>query len=311
MTAIMELDFHQLDRRYEALRARAPSRERRLVASLSELGQQAPVIVVAAPNEANRYVLVDGYKRLRALCRLHHDTVEATCWALGEAEALLLDRLMRSGGEDSALEQGWLLRELRARFGLTQEELARRFDKSQSWVNRRLSLVSTLPEVIQRRVQQGEIVAHGAMKYLVPMARANCADCVQLANGIAPHRVSSRQLKALYEGWTNGDAQTRARIVADPMLYLRALAESRRTPVVEKNPLRLLLNDLSALGAIARRADRRLQGGVFGQLESSQYEEIRQCFLQSQQDVQRLSVRVAKEIGHARRDDAGGDPAPA
>ena len=44
--APMELEFHQLDRRYETLRRRSPERERRLLASLAEHGQQAPIIVV-------------------------------------------------------------------------------------------------------------------------------------------------------------------------------------------------------------------------------------------------------------------------
>ena len=42
----MDLELHQLDRRYEALRTRSARRERRLLASLSEVGQQTPIVVV-------------------------------------------------------------------------------------------------------------------------------------------------------------------------------------------------------------------------------------------------------------------------
>src|ERR1019366_7779888 len=49
------------------------------------------------------------------------------------------------GSADSAIEQGWLLREMGARFGLGREELARRFDRTPSWVSRRLALVGELP----------------------------------------------------------------------------------------------------------------------------------------------------------------------
>jgi hypothetical protein len=52
-------------------------------------------------------VLVDGYKRVRALRRLGQDLVASTCWDLSEAEALVLDRLMRTGDGATALEQGW------------------------------------------------------------------------------------------------------------------------------------------------------------------------------------------------------------
>ncbi|MBI4702445.1 MAG: ParB N-terminal domain-containing protein [Deltaproteobacteria bacterium] len=77
-----------------------------MLASLAEVGQLLPVVVSA--EAADRYVLLDGYKRVRALQRLSMDGVQATVWSLGEIEALLLDRLMRSADPDGALEQGWL-----------------------------------------------------------------------------------------------------------------------------------------------------------------------------------------------------------
>jgi len=134
----MELEFHQLERRYEALRVLSPQRERRLLVSLEAHGQQQPIIVVRHSEAPDRYVVIDGYKRLRALKRLKQDTVEATLWDLSEAEALVLERSLRNAPGESALEQGWLLAELSRSAGWSQEELARRFDRSPSWVSRRL-----------------------------------------------------------------------------------------------------------------------------------------------------------------------------
>ena len=82
----MELELHQLDLRYAGLRRRDSRREKTLVGSLSASGQQTPVVVVRG--EADRYVLVDGYKRVRALRRLKVDRVSAVVWEWGEAEAL-------------------------------------------------------------------------------------------------------------------------------------------------------------------------------------------------------------------------------
>jgi ParB family transcriptional regulator, chromosome partitioning protein len=59
---------------------------------------------------------------------------------MSEAEALLLSRSLRFGPQESALEQGWLLAEMEQRFGYGLDELARRFDRSTSWVSRRLAL---------------------------------------------------------------------------------------------------------------------------------------------------------------------------
>src|SRR5215831_10519361 len=85
----MQLEFHQLDRRWEHLRVRPPARQRRLLASLAEVGQQTPIVVVAAEGQADRYVVIDGYKRLAALQQLGRDTVEAVVWPMKEAEALV------------------------------------------------------------------------------------------------------------------------------------------------------------------------------------------------------------------------------
>ena len=73
----MQLEFHQLDRRWEHLRVRHPAQQRRLLASLAETGQQTPIVVVAAEGQADRYVVIDGYKRLAVLQQLGRDTVEA------------------------------------------------------------------------------------------------------------------------------------------------------------------------------------------------------------------------------------------
>ncbi len=153
----MQLEFHQLDRRWEHLRVRHPARQRRLLASLAEAGQQTPIVVVVAEGQADRYLVIDGYKRLAALQQLGRDTVEAVIWPMSEAEALVLDRSLRFSEHETALEQGWLLAELEQRYGYGQEELAHRFDRSLSWVSRRLALVDLLPEAIQQQVREAQL----------------------------------------------------------------------------------------------------------------------------------------------------------
>jgi ParB family transcriptional regulator, chromosome partitioning protein len=150
----MQLEFHQLERRWEHLRVRHPARQRRILASLAEAGQQTPIVVVEAEGQAERYVVIDGYKRIAALEQLGRDTVEAVAWPMSEAAAVLLDRTLRLCEQESALEVGWLLHELEQRFGYGLEELARRFDRSVSWVSRRLALVELLPETIQQQASR-------------------------------------------------------------------------------------------------------------------------------------------------------------
>ena len=78
----MRLEFHQLDRRWEHLRVREPHRQRRLLASLAESGQQTPIVVVLSQDNSERYLVIDGHKRIAALQQLGRDTVEVTVWAM-------------------------------------------------------------------------------------------------------------------------------------------------------------------------------------------------------------------------------------
>lgn len=300
----MELEFHQLDLRYEHLRRRAPEREKRLLASLALSGQQMPIVVVGG--EGISRVVVDGYKRVRALRRLKADTVLATSWDLAEAEALVCERLMRASGGDDAFEQGWLLRELECRFGLSQSELGRRFDKSVSWVCRRLSLVTDLPEEIQDRVRRGELVPHAAMKYLVPLARANRKACLKLVSSLGKRKPSCRQLGSLYGAWLAGDGKQRERLLGDPWLFLRAQEEARRAETIEKPPAQQLLGDLGALGGICRRSCTRLRAGLAQRLGESEREEVSRCLLQAKSDTEALFRLLERELADARPESAHG-----
>src|ERR1035438_5389320 len=121
---------------------------------------------------------------------------------------------VRSSPEESALEQGWLLAEMERRFGYPVEELARRFDRSTSWVSRRLALVEWLPEAIHPQVRQGPIAAEVALQYLVPLARVDGEQCQRMAAVFAEHRCDTRQAGQLYTAWRKGTRGARERILA-------------------------------------------------------------------------------------------------
>jgi ParB/RepB/Spo0J family partition protein len=303
----LELEFHQLELRYERLRVVRPACEKRLLASLADAGQQVPILVVADAAPA-RYVVIDGYKRVRSLKKLARDGVEAARLDLEECEALVMSRLMRAGEGETAVEQAWLLDELVTRFELSQEQLARRFERSVSWVSRRLALVRELPDSVQEFVRRGEIVAHAAVKYLVPLARAKRSDCELLVPAIAAARLSSRDVGLLYCAWRDGSAQTRARVITEPLLMLKALKAARADSVPrEKSPADRLLGDLELIGQAARRADRQLREGVAAKLLAEDREEVRRAFEQSRAEVMRLGRRVEKEMTDGGPRTADGD----
>ncbi|MGH8648642.1 MAG: ParB/RepB/Spo0J family partition protein, partial [Burkholderiales bacterium] len=289
----MQLEFHQLDRRWEHLRVRHPARQRRLLASLADSGQQTPIVVVAAEGQADRYVVIDGYKRMAALEQLGRDTVEAVVWPMSEAAAVLLDRSLRFSEQETALEGGWLLQELEQRFGYGLEELARRFDRSLSWVSRRLALVELLPEAIQQQVREGKIAAQVAMKFLVPVARQNLEDCQRMAAIFAEHRCHTREAGQLYAAWRQGSAAIRQRLLDDPALFFKTQRQAQEK--APAGPAAELIRDLEMVTAIVHRAHRRLAGAAAMELDHQQRAAARQQIERIEKQLQRLDEKLPPE----------------
>jgi ParB/RepB/Spo0J family partition protein len=246
------LEFHPLDRRLEHLRVRHPARHRRLLASLAETGQQVPVIVIA--EAGGRYLVIDGYQRIAALQQLGRDTVNAVVWDMSEAEALVLARSLRINGEpETALEQGWLLAEMEGHLNCSIEELGRRFDRSPTWVARRLALVETLPEAVQQMVREGKIAAQIAMRYLAPVARVSAEQCLRMAQVFAQQHWTTRQAAAFYNAWRGAKGLARERILAQPGLFLK----TQQPPPPPPPPT--LETELNKIIAIAQRALQQLE----------------------------------------------------
>jgi ParB/RepB/Spo0J family partition protein len=261
----MEIEFHQLEMKYAGLRIADAPRIARLVASLCAHGQQQPVLVVRGGRPADgleRYVLIDGYARVAALGELKRDSVQATVLALAEADALLLAFRLERNRVRSAIEEAWLLRELIEGHAMAQRALGPLLGRSPSWVSRRLALIGVLPAGAEAAVRAGTLPAYAAMKYLVPLARANAAACTQLVTQLGRQRLSVRQLARLYAGWRAGTAAQRQAIVERPLLYLE-LDEKQEEAVAPADPgterEQRLLRDLGVLAALCRRVREALR----------------------------------------------------
>jgi ParB/RepB/Spo0J family partition protein len=285
---------------------------------LAESGQQTPIVVVAADGQADRYVVIDGYKRITGLQQLGRDKVEAVVWPLNEAEAIVLDRSLRLSEHETALEVGWLLAELEQRFGYSLDELARRFDRSASWVSRRLALVETLPEAIQQQVREGKIATQVAMKFLVPAVRISLEACRRMAAIFAQYHCDTREAGQLYAAWRKATPAIRQRILDAPDLFLKAQRQAH-----EKIPAGTsaeLLRDLEMIAAIVNRAHRRLTGAAATELDAQQGKAARSQIERIQKQLRRIGDTIPPEkdqhvepsathhdsgVEHARSEQAG------
>jgi ParB family transcriptional regulator, chromosome partitioning protein len=287
----MELEFHQLDRRWEHLRVRRPEPRRRLLASLAS-GQQTPIVVVAIADQSDRYLVIDGYKRIAALQQLGRDTVEAVVWPLATVEALVLDRSIQMSAHLTALEEGWLLAELEEHYGYGLEELGRRFDRSLGWVMRRLALVDLLPKGVQQQVRDGKLSAHVATKFLAPVAQVSLTDCQRMADAFARHRFSVRQAGELYAAWRDGSAVLRQRLLEQPELFLKARRQAE--PPSPSTPAGELRRDLDMVVAITRRAQQRVKAAAL-EMDQRQRQQARRQIDRAVEQLQQVATALSAE----------------
>jgi hypothetical protein len=113
---------------------------------------------------------------------------------------------------------------------------------------------------------------------------------------MAPLKLTSRQVGALYAGWQAGTQRTRELIVERPQIYLQAQATS--APPSPSQTERWL-HELDALCGIARRARRTLEHGLLQQLLRQEREQVEHGFARMRSEVQRLLERFELESGHA------------
>lgn len=290
----MRLELHQLERRWEHLRVRHPARQRRLLASLAEGGQQTPIVVVAIEDQPDRYVVIDGYKRIAALEQLGRDTVEAVVWPMNEAAAVLLDRSLRLSEHETALEVGWLLAELEARFDYGLDELARRFDRSVSWVSRRLALVEVLPDAIQQQVREGKIPAQVALKFLVPAARQSLDDCQRMADIFTHHHCDTRAAGQLYAAWRKSSPAMRKRILDAPELFFKTQRQAAEQKTAAGAGAELI-RDLEMVAAIVNRAQKRLTGAGATEVDDQQCEAARHQLERIERQLRRIGEQLQTE----------------
>ena len=185
-----------------------------------------------------------------------------------------------------------MLAELEQRFGYSLDELARRFDRSVSWVSRRLALVEILPEAIQQQVREGKILAQVAMKFLVPVARQSLEDCQRMAAIFAQHHCDTREAGQLYAAWRQGSPAIRKRILDAPELFFKTQRQEGKPATTAAAEL---LRDLEMVAAIVNRAHRRLAGAAATELDRQQGEAARQQIDRIQKQLQRIDEKLLPE----------------
>jgi ParB/RepB/Spo0J family partition protein len=231
---LQTIELHALQRDYAHLRWRAPNAVARMAMHLKTFGQLQPVIVI--PTGPQRWLLVDGYKRLLASEILAQDTILAEIWPCTRATALMRSLLQGCSRNYHSIEEANILRELKEQHQMSQAELARQLGRDISWVSRRLALVEQLPEFVSKALLQEIITTWSASRIMAPLARANTQHAKIIIDYAEANPLSTRELHDFYLHYAKSNPQIRNNICDKPGLFFLAQREVKKNDVNEIDP---------------------------------------------------------------------------
>ncbi len=163
-----------------------------LAQSIKEKGVIQPVLVRAI--EGDRYELIAGERRLRAVQHLGLEEIPAIVRRVADADVLEMAIIENIQREDlNAIEEAKAYRRLSMEFGFTQDAVAERVGKDKSSISNLLRILN-LPEKIQEYVTQ-DLITFGHAKAL--LAFVDPQKQLQVSEQIIKKGLSVRQIEAM------------------------------------------------------------------------------------------------------------------
>ena len=209
---MVEIELHQISRKYESYRLKNKYAERMLLSSIAEKGIMEPLICTAS--SLDQYILLDGYKRLRCLFRLNIHIIPVHSLGNNEQDGII--ELIRVSNSKSlqTLEQSGFVDELHKRFGMTVSGIAERLDVSPAWVSLRLGLIEEMSETVRENIFSGRFPVRSYMYSLKPFTRVkgNKDFVDRFVSSVSGEHLSTRDMDRLIYGYFRGGERFKKQI---------------------------------------------------------------------------------------------------
>ncbi|MCK5198775.1 MAG: ParB N-terminal domain-containing protein [Spirochaetales bacterium] len=209
---MVDVELHQISRKYESYRLKNEYAERMLLNSIAEKGIMEPLICTA--RSKGQYILLDGYKRLRCLSRLNIHIVPVHSLGSDEQDGII--ELIRVSNSKSlqTLEQSGFVDELQKKFGMTVSSIAERLDVSPAWVSLRLGLIGEMSETVRMNIFSGRFPVRSYMYSLKPFTRVKEEKYLvdRFVSSVSGKHLSTRDMDRLIYGYFRGGERFRKQI---------------------------------------------------------------------------------------------------
>lgn len=205
-------EISKIDTRYESFRLPNSSQEKNLLESISDRGIDTSLYGV---KNNNIFILLDGFKRLRAAKKLGLNIVPIK--ELGVSEQNGIIELLRIANAKSLhiLEQVRLVNELHITHNMTVRSIAHKLEKSTGWVSSRIGIENEFSKKMWDAVFSGKLPATSAIYTLRQFKRLNKEskkNIDEFVDAVSGKRLVHRDIELLANGWFNGNEEMRKQI---------------------------------------------------------------------------------------------------
>ena len=208
-----EAEIHTISKKYESFRLRNKNREKYLLQSILEHGVREPLQCVQ--EDGPKYILLDGFKRLRCSYKLNIRMVPIVLLGGDEVSSIL--HLIRLSTQNtlSTLEQASFVDELHRRYGLTVTDIADRLERSKAWVSVRLGIIDEMSQLVRKEVFSGRFPVRSYMYTLRQFTRVNSIpgkEIDRFVSCVAAKGLSTRDIERLAYGYFRGGERLKRQI---------------------------------------------------------------------------------------------------
>lgn len=206
-----EVEITQIDLKYNGLRLKNPKAELELLASISETGIQNPVFGI----EGDRFILIDGFKRVRCANKLGIRLIP--CSGTNSNEAMGLIHFLKNNQMRNItfIEEATLIDVLNRNHGLSGAEISRHLGKSQAWVSIRLGVLSSIPESVKNEILSGRFPYRAYLYVLRPFTRVKDIPKKELESfvqSVSGKSLSVKTIEQLAKSYFYGSAEFKEQI---------------------------------------------------------------------------------------------------
>jgi ParB/RepB/Spo0J family partition protein len=249
---MVEIELNTISRQYEDFRLKNRFKERELLNSIAEKGVVEPLACISKSEES--YILLDGYKRLRCICKLKINLVPIVSIGNDEQDAIL--QLLRLSNRKSlqTLEQACFIDELHKRCGLSITGIALKLEVSPAWVSVRLGIIDEMSETVKKNIFSGRFPIRSYMYSIKHFTRVKHIEKDQIdrfISSVSGNDLSTRDIDTLAYGYFNGGRDIKNQIENGNVDWTLRTLKERTASLSQESDLsveeRKIINDLEIL----------------------------------------------------------------